>query len=106
MGLFQWLFGKKSKTPESSPKTLQEISPEITSEISSGKLIKLTGSETFSLFVVGESYYQDNLKQICGEYSVDGITNIFNATLIYADENQYDNQAIRVETLMTVPVTK
>lgn len=105
MGLLEWLFQKKSKSPDSLPKALPEtqpeimhkVSPEILPKTSPGNLIGLTGTGKFSLHVVGESYYQDNLKQICGEYSVDGTNNILNATLIHADDNQYDSEAIRVE---------
>jgi hypothetical protein len=101
MGLFEWLFQKQRKAPESSPKVSPEIMLKTPSETlpvnTPRKLIELTGSGIFSLLVVGESYYQDNLKQICGEYSADGINNILNAILIHADDNQYDNEAIRVE---------
>jgi len=105
MGFFERLFKKIRKVPQSSPKSLPETvpqimrkaSPEIASETLPRNLIELTGMGKFSLPVVGESYYQDNLKQICGEYSADGINNISKAALIHADDNQYDSEAIRVE---------
>jgi len=83
--------------PETLSETMHKVTPEILPETSPGNLIELTGTGKFSLFVVGESYYQDNLKQICGEYSVDGINYILDATLTHADDNQYDSEAIRVE---------
>lgn len=46
---------------------------------------------------MGESYYQENLKQICGGYSESGAEMILTAKLVYDDGNQYDNEAIRVE---------
>lgn len=102
MGLFQWLFGKQDKESESSPKPLPEKSHEITPtktlpETFPGNSVELEGSGSFSFLVVGESYYQDNLKKICGDSSIDGIKKVLNATLIHADDNQYDNEAVRIE---------
>ena len=59
--------------------------------------IDLSGSGIFSVSIVGESYYQENLKQICGGYSESETDMILTAVLVYDDENQYDNKAIKVE---------
>ena len=61
MGLLEWLFQKKSKSPDSLPKALPEtqpeimhkVSPEILPKTSPGNLIGLTGTVKFSLYVVG-----------------------------------------------------
>jgi len=77
MGLFSWLFGSKNKETESN--------------------INLNGGATFSAQIVGESYYQQNLKKICGDYSEDGVDKIVMAKLIHDDNNPYDNKAISIE---------
>jgi hypothetical protein len=59
--------------------------------------VLLTGIGTFSAQVVGESYYQENLRQICGGFTEDGVEHITTATLVHADDNPYDSKAIRVE---------
>lgn len=97
MRLFQWLFGGKSKVSDDKDEISPDTSTEIKPQTSSENLIDLTGSGKFPFSVVGESYYQDNLKQICGEYSIDGTNKILTAALIHADDNQYDSEAIRVE---------
>lgn len=77
MGLFSWLFGSKNKEAERN--------------------INLNGGDTFSAQIVGESYYQQNLKKICGDYSKDGVDQVVMATLIHDDNNPYDNKSISVE---------
>lgn len=59
--------------------------------------IPLNGLGTFSVKVVGESYYQKNLSQICGGFTENGIEHISSAKLVHADDNPYDSKAIRVE---------
>jgi len=55
------------------------------------------GSGTFSVEVVGESYYQQNLEAICGKRTAKGEHKLVTATLILDDSNPHDNQAVRVE---------
>jgi len=59
--------------------------------------VPLNGSGAFSVRVVGESYYQKNLSKICGGSIKEGTEHITTAKLVHADDNPYDNKAIRVE---------
>lgn len=59
--------------------------------------VLLQGLGTFSTQVVGESHYQEKLSKICGGFSEKGVEYVTSARLIHADENPYDNKAIRVE---------
>ena len=77
MGFLSRLFGPPPKRSEQS--------------------ISLNGLDTFSVKVVGESHYQDNLSKICGGFTKEGIENIATAKLVHADDNPYDNKAIRIE---------
>jgi hypothetical protein len=62
-----------------------------------GQVVPLTGSDEFSVKVVGESHYQENLSKICGGLTENGVEHVTIAQLIHADDNPYDNKAIRVE---------
>ncbi|MDY6854516.1 MAG: hypothetical protein SWO11_07380 [Thermodesulfobacteriota bacterium] len=77
MGLFSWLFGSKNKKNE--------------------KPINLNGPGTFSIEIVGESHYQENLKKIAGDYSEDGVEKDVLAKVIHENDNPYDNKAISIE---------
>lgn len=60
------------------------------------QLVKLTGTGTFSLEVVGESNYQDSIEGICGGRSLKGVKLIVDAILFHHDNNEYDPMAIAV----------
>ncbi len=60
-------------------------------------VVHITGPDEFSVKVVGESHYQENLSKICGGFTENGVEHITIAKLIHADDNPYDNKAIRVE---------
>jgi hypothetical protein len=77
MGLLSWLFGSKNKKTEIP--------------------ITLKGPGTFSIEIVGESHYQENLKNIAGDYSEDGVEKDVLAKLIHDNDNPYDNKAISIE---------
>jgi hypothetical protein len=79
MGLLSWLFNGP---------TQQRRSPEPVGQ--------LPGPGTYSIEVVGESYYQDALEAICGGRTEDGAHLVVEAVLVHEDSNPYDNQAIRV----------
>ena len=83
MGLWDWLFGR---TPPSG--TAQA---------------ELPGPGTYSLPIVGESKYQENLESICGERSEDGEDRIIEAVLVLEDSNPYDRNAVRVD-IRGIPV--
>lgn len=76
MGLFSWIFGKRALTP--------------------AVIANLPGPGTYSLDVVGESYYQVALESICGGRSNSYEERIVEAILIHEDDNPYDNQAISI----------
>lgn len=60
---------------------------------------KLEGDGEYSMNVVGESHYQDNLRRIC-EGTTDeeeGEDLEIEASLVSENDNPYDNQAVRVD---------
>lgn len=61
--------------------------------------IELDGPGTFSVEVVGESYYQKHLHQVFGDHSESEETLVVDAHLIHDNRNQYDDKAIRVEIM-------
>ena len=73
MGLFSWLFAKQRLR------------------------VDLSGSGKYSVDVVGESQYQEELEEICEGYTEDGHSKIVDAILVHENDNPYDNQAIRVD---------
>jgi hypothetical protein len=77
MGLFSWLFESKNKKTDIP--------------------ISLKGPGTFSVEIVGESHYQENLKKVAGNYSEDGVEKDVLAKLIYENDNPYDSNAILIE---------
>lgn len=60
------------------------------------QLVKLTGTGDFLLNVVGESFYQDTLENICGGRTEDGENLIVDAILFHQDSNPHDDMAIAV----------
>jgi hypothetical protein len=59
--------------------------------------VTLNGLGTYSVHVVGESNYQENLCKICGGYKEDGVVHNTTAILVHENDNHYDNKAIRVD---------
>lgn len=57
----------------------------------------LRGNREFALEVVGESYYQDALEQICGPRTRESVEQEHTARLILEDNNPRDKNAVRVE---------
>lgn len=51
----------------------------------------------FQTEVVGESYYQEELEQICGGYTEEGHNFSTSALLVMEDDNRHDEKAVRVE---------
>lgn len=51
----------------------------------------------YSVEVVGESHYQENLEAICGERTPEGENRVIEAVLVLDDTNPLDDQAVRVE---------
>lgn len=74
--MLSWLFGKKS-------------SPTPT--------VNLSGPGHYDCDIVGESYYQPALKEICGGKSEKGHQLEVEAVLVHDNTNPYDNKAIRVD---------
>lgn len=61
------------------------------------KIIKIEDDKIFEIDIVGESHYQEALEMICGGYTEEGHKLQIVAELIYEDENEYDNKAIRID---------
>jgi hypothetical protein len=60
--------------------------------------VELSGKGEFDLEIVGESYYQDALEEICGPRKRQGEKLMIEATLILEDDNKFDRgNAVRVE---------
>ena len=55
------------------------------------------GDEEFPLRVVGESHYMNELSEICGGYTEDGVDLIKWGTLTLEDANKYDRDAVQVQ---------
>ena len=60
-------------------------------------MLKLTGPGTYEMEVVGESHYQKELNEICGERSADGKHIRVEAALVLEKGNRYDRNAVRVD---------
>ena len=65
--------------------------------VASGPTVFLKGRDEYALEVVGESFHQLTLENLCGGRSKGGHRHACTATLIYEDENPHDSRAIRVE---------
>lgn len=85
MRFLKALFGCKSSQNKSSKASIQ----------SSARVI--TGLKSFPLDVVGESHYQDALRQIAGGYRRDSQTLAVTAAIALDPDNQFDPHAVRVE---------
>ncbi len=83
MNFLNKLFGAKAKTH-----SIEDDDVDI---------VILPGPGRFSLEVVGESYYQENLEAICGPRKERGENRVVEVTLILDNNNPYDNKAVRVE---------
>jgi hypothetical protein len=59
-------------------------------------MARLPGPGTFDLQIVGESFHQEALEEICGGRCEDGHRMEVEAMLIHDDDNPHDNQAIAV----------
>ena len=59
--------------------------------------VTIKGNEKYQLEVVGESFYQDALEEICGPRTDEGVENNATATLIFEDDNPKDNLAVRID---------
>ena len=80
MGFFSKLLGNKNEKP-AQPAAM---------------MARLRGPGTFRLEIVGESYYQDALKKLCGGRTTDGHRKEVEVMLLHDDENQYDDKAIAI----------
>jgi hypothetical protein len=58
--------------------------------------IKLVGTGSYNLQVVGESNYQENLNKICGGTTFKGVEHFTSAVLVHDDNNSYDPNAVKV----------
>jgi hypothetical protein len=74
MGLLNWLFGKKKKQ----------------------KIVRLESGH-FEFDMVGESFYQNNLEEICGGKTEESAEFECEAVLIPESDSPYDKNAVRVE---------
>lgn len=75
MGIFSSLFGGRKQ-----PK----------------QIARLDGPGTFSIDIVGESHYQDELEEITGGKTEEGHRMEVDALLVHDDGNRYDNKAVAV----------
>lgn len=71
-----WLFGKPAPKPGA---------------------ISLAGDGEYGFEIVGESYYQEALDQLCGGRCEEGHRKEFRARLVPEPNNEYDRNAVRVE---------
>lgn len=62
-----------------------------------GQQLRLNGTGDFSLEIVGESHYQAALERLCGGRTENGHQLAVEAILYHEDNNQYDDNAVRVE---------
>ena len=56
-----------------------------------------TSPDEFNVAVVGVSYYQEALKNICGNKCDEGVELFFQAKIVPYDDNPYDAHAVRIE---------
>lgn len=92
MGILSWLFGKP-KAPIVVQRPIDTA--ERVSRVAKS-MPKLVGDGMFDLEVVGESYRQDALSEICGGKVAGGHRKNFEATLVPEPQNQYDENAVKV----------
>ena len=59
--------------------------------------ITIKGNGLYQLEVVGESYYQDALKEICGPRTEEGVEKEVLATMVWEDDNPKDDLAVRID---------
>lgn len=86
MSFFSKLFGISSSKKQPQKK-----------QTGTNVIADLPGSGTFSLPIVGESSYQDNLEAICGKRTKKGEDKIVKAVLILENTNPYDKNAVRID---------
>ena len=87
MGIFSWFFGKQNKQSESPTQILPPGYDSVT----------IKGNGKYQLEVVGESYYQDALEEICGPRTDEGVEKATIATIVWEDDNPKDNLAVRID---------
>ncbi len=58
---------------------------------------ELPGPGTYRVDIIGESRYQDALREIAGGNTVDGVEKFVKAVLVLEDGNQFDPMAVRVD---------
>jgi hypothetical protein len=59
--------------------------------------ITIKGNGMYQLEVVGESYYQDALEQICGPRTDEGVEMNVIAEMVWDNNNPMDNLAVRID---------
>jgi hypothetical protein len=79
--LLGWLYKKKTQN---------------SSELSPSSSVSLPGNGKYELEVVGESFYQDNLRAIAGPKSRDGKQHRCMAELVFESDNPADPNSIAV----------
>ena len=57
----------------------------------------LEGTGEYALEIVGESHYQRALERICGGRKRDSVEKLVQASVVLEDENQHDDQAVRID---------
>ena len=82
MGFFSRLFGSSASTSQKADEVVARIK----------------GPGTFSLDIVGESYHQDVLEEVCGGRTPDGHRKEIEVLILNDDQNPHDNKAVAVCT--------
>ncbi len=77
-------FGKRSNSESKQPIE------------TAGFSLRLVGHGTFEFDIIGESHYQDSLKELYGGGTLDGHKKEVEATLIHDDASQSDDRAVSV----------
>ncbi len=78
MGLFSWLLGS-DKSPSTQVATIKN------------------GPGAYDVEVVGESYYQEALENICGGRDENSQRLVVEAFLVPEDDNPHDAKAVRID---------